>query len=99
MDYEKNIAIDEFLRKRKQEKNHIFNVKVDINQLGFSPIISGFSVSFDIAKDDYVLTFWNDLVRTYIGGYVQMDAHFLTNVRFDGYHLCFSVGNVDVTLE
>ena len=99
MDYKKTIQVDSFLEFRNKEKNQTFDVKVCVNQLGFRPIVSGFTVSVDIARSDYIFTFSNDLVRPYIGGYVQMGLNFLTNVKFDGCRLCFSVGSIDVKLE
>ena len=99
MDYEKFSAVDEFLRKRKQEKNRTFNVKVFVNQHGFRSIDSGFSVSESVAKSDYILDFENEILRPYIGGYLQKRVKFLKNVRFDGSKLYFSVENIDVSLE
>ena len=99
MDYEKSLEVDSFLEYRKKVKNQIFNVKVDVNQLGFRPIISEFMISFDIAISDYIFTFFNDLVGPYLGGHVQMGLNFLTNVKFDGCNLCFSIGTIDVKLE
>ena len=98
MDYKKTIEVDEVLESRNKEKNQTFDVKVCVNQPGFRPIVSGFTVSVDIARSDYIFTFSNDLVRPYIGGYVQIGLNFLANVKFDGSCLCFSIGSIDVKL-
>lgn len=99
MDYEKISAVDEFLRKRKQEKNRTFNVMVYVDQHGFKPIVSGFTVSEDVARDDYIFDFQEEILRPYIGGYLQKGVNFLKNVRFDGSKLYFSIENIDVSLE
>ena len=70
-----------------------------MNQLGYIPIVSGFTISEDIARSDYIFDFENEILRPYIGGYLQKGVNFLENVRFDGIRLCFSVENIDIMLE
>lgn len=103
MDFMKAIEFDKFLLHKHQRTDIEFPVKVYVFQnpgnrnLQFD---SNIMIENNIGKDDYVLTFMNDMLRTYIGGFVQMWVGYLDNVKFDGQNLCFTTSNgIDIELN
>ena len=89
------MTILDFLNYKHARKGVEFDVLIEScepNGRGVD-LESSVIISEDISRGSFILTFMDDLVRKYVGGYVQMDFAYLKNLSFDGSCLHFETSN------
>lgn len=94
MDYNKIIAIHDFLESKNQSVGSNFKIKLEINDYAkhWVNIDTSLVVENLIGVSDYRLTFMDDIILHYLG-HVQMGVNFLNNVRFDCGYLYFTTSD------
>ena len=100
MDFNKQNEVNKFITYKKTRLNTDFYVKLEIYQsanywLHFSTELL---IENNISKDDYTFIFMEDIIKPYLG-YVQMNMHYVSDVKFDGNYLYFSNGEKKVRLS
>ena len=95
MSYDAINAVNDFLKFKEQRKGLGFDVLVDADPPKGRGVQmeSLIDIVEDVGKETFVINFYNDAIRPYIGGYVRMSFAFMKDVKFDGIHLSFVTSN------
>lgn len=103
MDIYKCMEFDSFLKFKNMRSGIEFPVSIKVLNYNGNQVVnlnSNILIEKNVKKSDHILTFMEDMVRTYVGGYVQMWVSYLSNVKFDGECLHFTTSNgIDIEVR